>query len=68
MIGWTGKAIATRAIHTWHLAATAGGVVVTTAESFDGWLVRLMKKAMQKTLDDSLRATLEKLKSAAERT
>jgi uncharacterized protein YndB with AHSA1/START domain len=66
-IGWTGKAIGTRAIHTWTLEPTANGVVVTTAESFDGWLVRLMKKAMQTTLDDALQSTLQKLKVAAER-
>jgi uncharacterized protein YndB with AHSA1/START domain len=44
---WTGKAIGTRAIHVWSLKSTSAGVLVCTSESFDGWLVSLMRKAMQ---------------------
>jgi uncharacterized protein YndB with AHSA1/START domain len=63
---WTGKAIGTRAIHVWSLKSTLTGVLVCTSESFDGWLVSLMRKAMQKTLDESLVAWLDEIKRCAE--
>jgi hypothetical protein len=63
---WTGKAIGTQAIHAWTFASTPSGVLVSTAESFEGWLVKLMPKAMQKTLDESLTAWLEEIKRKAE--
>ena len=63
---WTGKAIGTRAIHVWSLQPTSAGVLVITSESFEGWLVTLMRKAMQKTLDESLVAWLNQLKRQAE--
>jgi uncharacterized protein YndB with AHSA1/START domain len=64
---WTGSAIGTRAIHVWSLQPTSTGVWLTTSESFDGWLVALMRKAMQKTLDQSLVAWLATIKVEAER-
>jgi hypothetical protein len=63
---WTGKAIGTRAIHVWSLQHTPAGVLVCTSESFEGWLVSLMRKTMQKTLDESLVAWLNELKRRAE--
>lgn len=65
-LGWTGKAFGTRAAHTWTLAPQTGGVLVTTAESFEGWLVGLMKGSVQKTLDVALKVWLESLKKKAE--
>jgi hypothetical protein len=43
-----------------------GCVLVRTSESFDGWLVNIMRKSMQKTLDESLIAWLNQLKRRAE--
>lgn len=63
---WTGKAIGTRAIHVWSLQNTPAGVLVRTSESFEGWLVSLMRKAMQKNLDESLVSWLNELKRRAE--
>ena len=63
---WTGKAIGTRAIHVWSFQNAPTGVLVCTSESFEGWLVSLMRKAMQKTLDESLVAWLNELKRRAE--
>jgi hypothetical protein len=63
---WSGKAIGTRAIHVWTFQNTPNGVLVSTSESFEGWLVVLMRKAMQKTLDEALVAWLNELKSKAE--
>lgn len=64
---WTGKAFGTRAIHTWEIVATDHGVELRTAESFDGWLPKLMPKTMQRTLDETLPAWLKAIKSEAER-
>ena len=63
---WTGKALGTRAVHTWEIVKTDNGVVLHTAESFDGWLPQLMPKTMQRTLDETLPAWLSAIKSAAE--
>ena len=63
---WTGNAIGTRAIHVWSFQSTSDGVLVRTSESFEGWLVTLMRKSMQRTLDESLVAWLNQLKCKAE--
>ena len=66
-LGWTGRALGTRAAHTWTFEAREGGVLVLTEESFEGWLVRPLKGTMRKTLEGSLRTWLSDLKSEAER-
>jgi hypothetical protein len=65
-VSWTGQAFGTRAIHVWYFLPEHGGVRVITEESFEGWLVRLMPEAMQKSLDGSLIAMLANLKRVAE--
>lgn len=65
-IAWTGKAFGAKAIHTFTLTSQDDGVVVQTAESFEGWLVWLLKGLMQKKLDSALRVWLESLKKKAE--
>jgi hypothetical protein len=65
-LSWTGQAFGTRAIHVWYFVPEADGVRVITEESFEGWLVRLMPGAMQKSLDGSLIAMLANLKRVAE--
>lgn len=64
---WTGKAIGTRARHEWEIVTTDRGVVVTTSETFDGWLPRLMPRTMQRKLEATLPAWLAALKREAER-
>jgi len=66
-LSWTGAAFGTRAFHSWDLRELDGQVVVSTFESFDGWVPCLFSRAMQKTLDDTLPAWLQALKTAAER-
>jgi uncharacterized protein YndB with AHSA1/START domain len=66
-LSWTGRTIGTRAIHSWTFETTDEGVVVTTTESFDGWLPAIMPATMQKKLDDTLPALLASLKVAAEK-
>jgi uncharacterized protein YndB with AHSA1/START domain len=65
-ISWTGKAPGTQAIHVWIIEPDAKGVLVRTEESFEGWLVRLLKGTMQNMLDTSLQSWLEHLKQKAE--
>jgi len=64
---WTGAAFGTRAFHSWDLEAMDGGVLVTTSESFDGWLPRLFPTTMRRKLEDTLPRWLASLKAAAER-
>jgi hypothetical protein len=66
-LAWTGKAFGTRAVHTWDLDVTRDGTLLRTEESFSGWLPRLMPKAMQRTLEQSLPAWLQVIKHEAER-
>jgi hypothetical protein len=65
-ISWKGKVIGTQAIHIWTIETRENGVLVRTEESFEGWLVSLLKGSMQKILDTSLIAWLEHLKRTAE--
>ncbi len=65
-LSWTGKAMGARALHVWALERHESGVIVKTEESFDGWMVTLLKRMMQKTLDRSLESWLMHLKQAAE--
>ncbi len=66
-IAWTGKAFGTRAVHTWEIEESNQGTILKTAESFAGWLPRLMPRAMQRTLDETLPAWLQAIKAEAER-
>ncbi len=66
-LAWAGKAFGTAAIHVWEIEPTDRGVVLRTEESFDGWLTRLMPTTMQRTLDETLAAWLQAIKSEAER-
>lgn len=65
-ISWTGKAIGTQAIHIWILEPHEKGVLVRTEESFEGWLVRLLRGMMQEMLDTSLQTWLQHLKQKVE--
>lgn len=65
-IVWTGKVFGTQAIHVWILEPQPNGIIVRTEESFEGWLVVLLKGMMQKTLDTALKSWLELLKTRAE--
>jgi len=63
---WVGAAFGTRAFHSWEFHALDGGVLVTTYETFDGWLPWLMRGTMQQKLEDTLPQWLAWLKAAAE--
>jgi hypothetical protein len=58
--------IGTHAIHVWTIKPRDNGVLVRTEESFEGWLVSILRGSMQKMLDTSLIAWLNHLKRKAE--
>ena len=66
LIAWTGKTFGMSAIHVYRLDAARGGTLVRTEESFEGWLARLLRGRMRKTLQNSLDSGLRRLKARAE--
>lgn len=66
ILAWTGKTFGINAIHVYRLEPDAGGTRVSTAESWEGLPVRLMRGRMQRSLEDALGPGLEALKREAE--
>jgi hypothetical protein len=67
LIAWSGTTFGIKAIHVHRLDERDGATTVTSEESWDGLLVRLLRRRMAKTLDDSIRSGLQHLKAEAER-
>lgn len=65
-IGWTGVAPGMYAIHNWTFEPHGETTLAITEESLSGWLTRLMKLFNPRFLDQSLQATLQRLKNKAE--
>ena len=65
-IVWGGPAQGIVAVHVWTLEEQDEGVLVRTAESWEGEPVRAQPETLQAALDGSLRAWLENLKRTAE--
>ena len=65
-IVWGGPAQGIVAVHVWTLDAREDGVLVRTAESWEGDPVTAQAAPLQAALDESLRNWLENLKRAAE--
>jgi uncharacterized protein YndB with AHSA1/START domain len=68
LIAWTGETLGMSAIHVYRLDARDGGTVVHTEESFQGWLARLLRGQMRKTLQNSLDSGLRHLKTRVQGT
>ncbi len=66
-IAWTGISMGMKAVHIWHFEPVDGGTRVTTEESLSGWLTRLLAFMDSRFLDKSMAASLELLKSQAEK-
>ena len=66
-IAWTGKTMGIKAVHVWQLEDRDGKTLIRTEESWDGLIVKLFKKSMQRTLQGSIDAGLEYLKAEAEK-
>jgi hypothetical protein len=66
-IVWSGRTMGIRAVHSWVLAEQGNQTEVSTEESFEGLIVRLLSGQMQKTLDGALGQVLGALKREAEK-
>ncbi len=67
VIAWTGKTFGINAVHVYRLEPQGDTTVVKSDESWDGWIVRLFRGPMTKTLQKSTESGLEHLKTEAER-
>jgi len=67
LLGWTGRTFGIYAIHVYRLEPRDGQTIVSTAESWDGWPARLLRRRMQTMLEDALHPALQALKAEAER-
>jgi len=67
ILGWTGKTFGATAIHNWYLEPTENGTRVKVEESMQGWIIGLMKKKMNKILEDDMLFWLEQLKIESEK-
>lgn len=66
-IGWTGVSMGMKAVHYWYFEPSDSGTRVTVEESLSGWLTRLMALFDRKFLEKSMAASLDLLKSQAEK-
>lgn len=66
-IRWRGRTLSVKALHEWWFEPSSGGTRVETEESFSGFLARLFRGSLQKTLDRSTESGLEHLKRESER-
>jgi hypothetical protein len=64
---WTGRAVGIKAVHVYRFERNGDRTLVTTEESFDGLVARVLRRPLQKTLDTALEEGLEHLKREAER-
>ncbi len=64
---WSGRTLGIRAVHVWKFETRDGGTYVTTEESFEGLVARLLARPLRKMLSKSLRQGLSALKAEAER-
>ena len=66
-ISWHGKTLTIDAYHEWWLEPRDGGTHVRTEETFSGLLASILRGPLQKTLDKSFEAGVERLKTETER-
>ena len=67
MVGWSGPAFGSYAIHTWYFTQQNGTTTISVEESMEGWLVKLLKSKFQTSLDLSIEHWLSYLKIESEK-
>jgi hypothetical protein len=67
LITWTGTTLGINAIHVHRLERRGDSTFVTSEESWDGLLVRLLRRSMTKALHKAIESGLRHLKVEAER-
>ena len=66
-VGWTGRAFGVSAVHTWRLEEREdGGTHITTEESMEGPLTRVLRGTVQRNVERSLETWLQDLKAESE--
>jgi hypothetical protein len=66
-IEWTGTTFGINAIHVHRLERQDGNTIVSSAESWDGLPVRLLRRSLTKALQKAIDSGLSHLKNEAER-
>lgn len=67
LIAWTGTTLGIDAIHVYRLEQEGTTTIVSSEESWDGLLVRMLRRTMARTLQRSLDSGLRHVKAEAER-
>lgn len=67
LLAWTGRMMGISAVHAWHLEPAGAATRVVTEESWQGPVVRLFRRSLQRSLDKAIASGLESLKVEAER-
>lgn len=67
ILAWTGKTTGINAIHVWRLEPRGSKTIITTEESWEGFLSRIFRSSMQKMLQKSIDDGLVYLKAKAEK-
>lgn len=67
LIAWTGTTFGIEAIHVHRLERRGDATIVSSEESWNGLLVRLLRRSMGRTLQKALDSGLQHLKAEAER-
>lgn len=66
LLVWTGKTMGIHAVHVWRLKPIDGQTLISSEESWDGLIVRILSGSMQKTLKQSTESGLKYLKQEIE--
>jgi uncharacterized protein YndB with AHSA1/START domain len=67
VVAWSGRTLGIRAVHVWRLESREGGTLARTEESYDGLVARVLRRSLQKILDNSLADGARYLKAEAEK-
>lgn len=66
-IAWRGTMLGIRGVHVWRLDRATCGTMVTTEESWDGLIPRLLRGRSRRTLGQATQSALRELKSHLEK-
>jgi hypothetical protein len=66
-ISWTGVSFGIKAVHVWRIEARDGHSLLTTDESWEGVMARMLRRYSQRTLEKAVSDGLVHVKSEAER-
>ena len=67
VLAWTGRTMGIKAVHVYRLEPRDGSTVVHTAESWEGPAARVLRRSLQRQLENALRPGLQRLKEESER-